>query len=584
MLHDELILKGYPICRGISIGTPFFLNREISPIFETNLSQSLTPREIERYREALSRSKLDIKRLQRQLESESALDGAHILEGQLEMLQDPLLTTEIEMEIIKSKKNAEFVFHQSIINLEARFRALNDSFFAERFKDLQDLAHRIFSYLHQSGHPSLHQVPLNSIVCAHELSSSDIASAEISCVHGFLTESGASTTHAAIVAKAKGIPYISHIDLQVIKRNGHSQIIIDGCSGKVILNPSETTLNNYQLLKEDLNLQVKALAQMTDLPAQTFDGFSVRLSANVDVIHEVESVHELGGNGIGLFRSEYIFLPRNQIPSEEEQFNIYSQMIARMKNLPVVIRTFDLGGDKTPINHPLLSEKKSFLGTRSTRFLLRERSLFKSQLRAILRASVNGRVSILLPMIATLSELHEAKEMIELARKELNLFHPVRLGCMIEVPSAALIIDHFAKECDFFSIGTNDLIQYAFAIDRGDQLLSEFHEPTDPSLIRLISLIVSEANKARIPVSVCGEMASDPRYTSLLLGLGIQELSVAPRFLPIIKNVIRRTSIVDAVQLSERALELKTSREVQALLADHYCQTVPNDLFYIHCT
>lgn len=582
LLPEERILVGYPICRGISIGKPFFLHREPSPIFEINLPQALTPREIERYRYALSRSKQDIKRLQKQLEAESVTGGTLILEGQLEMLQDPLLTIEIEMEIHKSKKNAEFVLRQSILKLEARFRALNDLFFAERFKDLQDLAHRIFSYLHESAQPSLNDVPPNSIVCAHELSASDIASAQVSCVDGFLTETGASTTHAAIVAKAKGIPYITHVDLQSVKDSLNHLIIIDGRSGKVIINPSERTIENYRALKERLNRQMQALGQMTHWPAQTFDGFSIRLNANVDMVQEIDHIHELGGDGIGLFRSEYIFLPKNEIPSEDEQFAIYSNMIQSMKNLPVVIRTFDLGGDKIPLNHGYPAERNSFLGIRSTRFLLKERDLFKAQLKAILRASVNGHVSILLPMIATLSELHEAKDMIAIARKEVNLFHPVRLGCMIEVPSAAMIIDHFAKECDFFSIGTNDLIQYALAIDRGDQSLSEFHEPTDPSLIRLISLIVNEANKARIPVSVCGEMASDPRFTALLLGLGIQELSVAPPYLPVIKNVIRKTSIVDAIHLSEKVLELKTSREILFLLTDYYRQTVPDDLFYNH--
>jgi phosphotransferase system enzyme I (PtsI) len=251
-----------------------------------------------------------------------------------------------------------------------------------------------------------------------------------------------------------------------------------------------------------------------------------------------------------------------------------------MKNLPVVIRTFDLGRDKTTMTSPFNQERHSFLGVRFTQFLMNEHSLFKTQLRAILRASVKGNVSILIPMVATLSELREAKAMIEEAREQLKLFHPIRFGCMVEVPSAALIIDHFAQECDFFSIGTNDLIQYALAIDRGNQMLSDYHEATDPSLIRLIHMIVSEANKARIPVSICGEIASDPRFTALLLGLGIQELSVAPRYLPLIKNVIRRTSIVEAVRLSEKVLSLTTSQEILAVLSQNYHKSVPEDLFY----
>jgi phosphotransferase system enzyme I (PtsI) len=581
-LVQEVIVKGCPICRGIAIGKPFFLNRDNFTIFEMCIPPAYTQREIERYRHALSRSKQDIKRLQKQLEMESAAEGILILEAQLEMLQDPLLTVEIEKEIRKNKKNVEFVFQQALLKYQERFQSLNDSFFAERFQDLQDLARRIFGYLHESGNLSLNDVPPNSIVCAQELTASDAASAHNFCVSAFITESGGATTHAAIVAKAKGIPYIANVNLQALKENAQHPMIVDGRTGKIILNPKPETLKEYERLKAKIQHQVKALEQVTKWPAQTFDGYSIRLCANLDMTHEIDLIHELGGQGVGLFRSEYIFLPKNEIPSEEDQFQVYRRLVEGMKGLPVVIRTFDLGGDKTSIYHSFANERNPFLGCRATRFLLKERELFKAQLRAILRASVHGNVSILFPMISTVLELREAKRMFEEVRQELQLFHPVRMGCMIEVPSAALIIDHFARECDFLSIGTNDLVQYALAVDRNDQTLSEFYEPTDPSVIRLIKLITLESNKAQIPVSICGEIASDPRFTALLLGLGIQELSVAPRYLPLIKNAIRRTSIVDAVHLAEKALEMTTAQEVLELLVNDYRKNVPDDLFYNH--
>jgi phosphotransferase system enzyme I (PtsI) len=296
--------------------------------------------------------------------------------------------------------------------------------------------------------------------------------------------------------------------------------------------------------------------------------------------HEIDMIHELGGQGIGLFRSEYIFLPKNEIPSEEEQFKIYSNLVGKMKGLPVVIRTFDIGGDKPILNSALIKDNQPLLNYRAIRFLLKEQVLFKAQLRAILRASVGENVSILFPMISTLSELREAKRMLQEVREELNLFHPVRIGCMIEIPSAAMIVDHFVKECDFLSIGTNDLVQYALAIDRSEHAIQEFYDPTDPSIIRLIKLVTSEANKAHIPVSVCGEIASDPRFTALLLGLGIQELSVAARYLPIIKNAIRRTSIVNAVQLAEKALDMTTAQEIHDIIVNDYRKSFPDDLFY----
>lgn len=576
---EELILTGCPICRGIAIGKPFFLNRDDFTIFEVCIPAAHMQREIERYRNALSRSKQDIKRLQKQLEMESAAEGILILEAQLEMLQDPLITTDIEKEIRKNKRNVEFVFQQALLNYRERFQALNDPFFIERYKDLQDLSRRIFSYLHDSGNLSLNDVPANSIVCAQELTASDAASAHSFNVSAFITENGGATTHAAIVAKAKGIPYITNVSLDPIKENTDRTIIVDGRTGKIILNPSEATLQQYQELQDQMHHQINTLKKVTRWPAQTFDGYSIRLNANLEMVQEIDLIHELGGGGIGLFRSEYLFIPNNEIPSEDEQYKIYVDIVERMQGKPVVIRTFDLGGDKSLLNQTVSTERSPFYG-RATRFLLKEQELFKSQLRAILRASVKGNVNILFPMIATISELHEAKRLIEEARQELQLFHPVRIGCMIEVPSAALMVDHFVKECDFFSIGTNDLVQYALAIDRSDQSLQEFYDPTDPSILRLMKLITRQANKAQIPVSVCGEVASDPRFTALLLGLGVQELSVAPRYLPLIKNAIRSTSIVDAVRLADRALEMKTAQEVLKLLVDDYRKNVPDDLFY----
>ncbi|CUI17489.1 phosphoenolpyruvate-protein phosphotransferase [Candidatus Protochlamydia naegleriophila] len=577
---EEVILTGCPICRGIAIGKPFFLNRDEFVISERLISAADTEREVERYRIALSRSKQDIKRLQKQLESESALDGIMILEAQLEMLDDPLMTNEIEQDIRHTQKNAEFIFQQSLAKLQERFLSLKDSFFVERFKDVEDVSQRIFSYLSESGNFSLCDVPANSIVCAQELTASDAAGAQACYVGAFLTENGGVTSHAAIVAKAKGIPYISNISLDVIRENANRTMIVDGRTGQIILNPTEATLYKYELLKLKMSCQVKAFEEVINWPAQTYDGYEVRLHANLEVAHEIDLLHQLGGRGIGLFRSEYIFLPQNEIPSEEEQFHIYRNIIEQMNGLPVVIRTFDLGGDKASLHHSFSVERNPFLGCRATRFLLKEKTLLKSQLRAIARVSCLGQVSILFPMIATLSELKEAKKMLHEVCEELQIGHAIRVGCMIEVPSAALIVDHFVKECDFLSIGTNDLVQYALAIDRRDHTVNEFNEPTDPSVIRLIKLITTEANKAHVPVSVCGEIASDPRFTPLLLGLGIQELSVAPRYLPVIKNAIRSTSIVDAVHLADKALSLTTAHEVLELLTHEYQKNVPHDLFY----
>lgn len=576
--EQEIIVKGRPICQGIAIGKPFFVNRSDFTIFESHIPAAHMQHEIERYRHALSRSKQDIKKLQKQLEIESAVEGILILEAQLEMLQDPLLTTEIEKKIKKNKKNVEYIFQQAILKYQDRFKAIADAFFVERFQDLQDLSRRIFSYLNESGNLSLSDAPPNSIVCVQELTASDAASAHSFCVSAFVTEMGGGTSHAAIVAKAKGIPYVTHVCLDQLKAHAVHQMIVDGRVGKVILNPTQETIREYELLQDRMQHQFKMLERVTKWPAQTFDGYSVRLSANLDMTHEIDLIHELGGEGIGLFRSEYIFLPKNEIPSEEEQVKIYRRLIEGMKGLPVVIRTFDIGGDKSLVNSPFNQQNSSYINCRATRFFLKEEKLFKNQLRAILRASVNKNVSLLFPMISTLSELREAKRMLRDVREDLNLFHPIPVGCMIEVPSAAMIVDHFAKECDFLSIGTNDLVQYALVVDRTEHVLQEFYSSTDPSIIRLIKLVVKEANKTRIPVSICGEIASDPHFTALLLGLGIQELSVPARYLPVIKNTIRKTSIINAVQLAEKALSLRTAQEIHEMIISDYRKNSPDDL------
>ncbi len=579
-LTNELIIKGSPISRGIAIGKPFFLNRDEIPIKEMHLSEQQINHEIERYRRAIERSRLDIKALQDQLDLELASEGVLILESQLVMLIDPILTSDIEKSIHSQNRNAEFVLQQVLDKLKTQFNTI-EPFFAERYKDLHDLFKRILNNLFEYQDSSINQIPSHSIICAKELTATDIASVNASLVEAFITESGGSTSHAAIIAKAKGIPFITNIDLSLLKGSEENLIVLDGRLGKVILNPKNSTLKIYELLKIEMQLQVQDFQKAIDLPAETFDGYSVRLFANLERPNELDLVHKLGCRGVGLFRSEYIFFPKSEIPSEEIQYQIYVDLFKKMNGLPIVVRTFDLGGDKAAALSSTSSlEKTSFPGCRATRFLLRNEKLFKSQLRAILRASFFGEVSILFPMISTISELKEAKRMVHEVRQELNINHSVRLGCMIEVPSAALIADHFAKECDFLSIGTNDLVQYSLAVDRRDNLLNEFYEPTDPSVIRLMRIITQEANKACIPVSVCGEIASDPRFTALLLGLGIQELSVAPHHLPIIKNAVRNTSIIDAVNLVEKALTLLTAKEIMSLLVEEYKKTVPHDLFY----
>lgn len=582
---QEVRLKGSPICRGVAIGKPFFFHFDEDSIPEFSIPENNIEEEISRYRRAVNSSVEDIKTLQSEFEKEHIFEGASILDSQLQILQDNLFTHHIENEIYRTHKNAESVFQILIKEYQVKFNALEDSFFRERFKDLQDIARRIMGHLRVSVRISLANIPPHSIIFAHELTASDAAEANISQVGAFVTETGGSTSHAAIVAKAKGTPYVTNVDFRSALNGDDCWVIVDGRTGEIIINPESETLEKYRQIGKQLKIHLNSLICMNSLPAETYDGYSVRLSANIEAASELEMLHRHGASGVGLFRSEYIFLTKEAFPLEEEQFEIYKSVVANMRGLPTVIRAFDLGGDKCFPNMQFSHEINPFLGCRAIRFLLKEQEIFKTQLRAILRASAFGEVSIMFPMISTLSELMEAKSIVndvkqELTQRGIAIGKEIKIGCMIEVPSAAIIADLLAQECDFLSIGTNDLVQYSLAVDRGNQALSALYTPTHPSVIRLIKLVVTEANHRGIPVTVCGEVAADPRFTALLLGLGVHELSASARYIPTVKHAIRNTSIVSASRLAEKVLSLRTAAEIQALLVKEYKENVPDDFYY----
>lgn len=566
----EIRLKGSPVCAGIAIGKPFLYSYSEEMVPEFSIAADEVEEEISRFRQALAKSKTEVLQLKKQLEFEGVWEGAAILDSHLQMMQDPSMTTGIEQEIRLTLKNTEAIFQAAIRTYEQKFKKITDQVFRERLIDIQDIARRILRYLKDSAKISLADLPAGSIVFAHELAPSDTAEANRLSVEAFVTQAGGETSHAAIMAKAKGIPFVASVNFPVFD-NEHALVIVDGCRGDVILNPTKATLQKYRQLRDQHNTDVHMLAQAGNLEAETIDGYKVRLSANVEMFNELDLLHEYGGNGIGLFRSEYLFLTRDSFPTEEEQYQVYCRMVENMRGLPVVIRTFDIGGDKVGKFQRTFHEDNPFLGCRAIRLMLKERETFKSQLRAILRASAHGDVSVLFPMVSGLPELMEAKGLLKEVQADLDAnaiaYSPnLKIGCMIEVPSAAITCDALAKECDFLSIGTNDLVGYSLAVDRGNPAMSYLYSPTHPSVIRLIKMIVVEGNRNGIPVTVCGEVAADPRFTALLLGLGVHELSVASRYLPLVKHAIRYTSIVEASQLAEEILGMTTAQDIQDTL------------------
>lgn len=577
----DFLLVGTPISRGIAIGRPFFLTHHEDIVPEYSISTESIENEIARYRRAVLLGCEDIKCLQINLQAECVFDGAAILEAHLEILQDPMLTNNVEGQIRDCGKNADHIFESEIKKYQKKFDSMTDPFFKERFKDIQDISKRILGHLRSESHNTFN-IPKDSIVFASDLTTCDTAIAKNGHVLAFVTKHGGATSHAAIIAKAKGIPYVCSVDFESINLQNNGWVIVDGRTGEIIINPSNETLLKYEKLRNQLNCHFDNLTQKGSLEAETFDGYPVRLSANIERLGELELMHEYGACGVGLLRTESPFLAKESFPTEEEQYTLYSNFVTKMKGLPIAIRTFDLGGDKYMRHQKKEQESNPFLGCRAIRYSLREKEFFKAQLRAILRVSAFGDISIMFPMISSLAELLEAKAILQEARQELldkgeRLAHRVPVGCMIEVPSAAITADLLAKECDFLSIGTNDLVQYTLAVDRNNHLLTDLYKPTSPSVLRLIRLIVSEANHHGVPVGVCGEVAADPRFTPLLLGLGVHELSVATRCLPIIKNAIRNLSIVSAAKLAEQALTLSTSSEIEDLINQEYRKNVPDD-------
>jgi len=578
----EFCVKGVPISKGIAIGKPFFFTLTETDCPEYTIDIEDIEKEILRYRRAVEASCRDVERLQRRLEREGVTEAAAILETHLHMMQDMMLTVEVEQGIRLKRNNAESVFCYVIKKCKKKFMALPDPFFRERYKDIKDVARRILGHLCETGVNPLAQVPARAVVVAHELPASDAAEATAATVSAFVTATGGATSHAAIVAKARGIPCVTEIDVALMQNHRECDVVVDGCKGEIIINPSSSTLRKYRKIQKQLESYFCHLTKESRLEAETYDGYSVSLFANVEISGELDMLHQYGGKGVGLFRSEYIFLSRDHIPSEDEQFVIYKGLVEKMKGLPIVMRVFDIGGDKfSHIDELPYEETRNLLGCRAIRFLLKEREIFKTQMRAILRAAAFGDVRVMFPMVEGPGEFLDAKAVVEETQSELAnegfvLDKKIPVGCMVEVPSAAIMADALAQECDFLSIGTNDLVQYCLAADRSDQVMSVTYTPSHPSIIRLIKLIITAAAHHDIPVTVCGEMAADPHFTPLLLGLGIREFSVALRYLPIVKKAIRSTSLIEATELAEKVMLLTKDHEIRELLASYYHKHAPD--------
>lgn len=577
----EIVLRGSPISKGIGIGLPVFFSGLDAGVSSERIASEQVDDEIARYREALDLSRKDLESLRKKSLINGPSEVSAILGTHLEIMKDPLITEEVETKIRDTKQSMESIFHYLIEDYKDHFCAVKDNFFQERVRDIVDISRRILGHLKPFGALKISDIPHNSIVLSHELVPSETIEANTSLVSAFVTETGGLTSHAAIIARAKGIPYVANVDLKCFKGIKVNTLIVDGTMGIVILNPTRATLKKYQELKKNDQKSYEQLKNTNHLKPETIDGCEVRIFANLENPKEIDLLVKHGAAGVGLFRSEYLCLAKKGFPTEDEQFETYKKMVKALKGRPLVIRVYDLGGDKKmniASDHPdsayflkIGLEANPALGCRAIRFLLRYPDILETQLRAILRASNFGEIHILIPMVSDVSELRIVREKIFSLQETLNKqgqksAKEIPLGCMIEVPSSALMCDAIAKEADFLSIGTNDLVQYVLAADRTNPNTADLYYSTHPSALRLIRMVVSNANEARKPVILCGEIATDPLLIPVLLGFGIFEFSVAARHIPIVKSTIRKWRLVEACRLAEGALLPTSAQELKEYL------------------
>jgi len=568
----EKRLWGIGAAAGIVEAKAYVLARRMTRFRKRYVPAEHVPREIKRVEKAIDKARLDLIKIKKALTKEESQEHIYILDSHLMILEDPMLLDSVRDIISAERKNAEWAMFSAFDNVKRTFDAIDNDYLRERKSDFDYLNSWVLRHLSGNQEESLAQIREKVIVIAHYLSPADTAQMDRRKVVGFVTDLGGKTSHTAILARALKIPAVVGAEKATQTVNNGDRIVLDGREGLVLINPTRESVKHYRERQLKLGQLEKILLRERDLPAETRDGRRLILNANMEIVEEANSLLEYGAEGIGLYRTEFLCLNQGRIPGEEELFSVYKDLVQRVAPFPVNLRTFDFGSDKSPDIHHLDQEVNPALGLRSIRYCLKETGIFKDQLRAILRASHYGKAQIMFPMVSGLGELRRAREMVEEAREDLRRkgqpFDPkMKIGIMVEVPSAALIADVLAKEADFFSIGTNDLIQYALAIDRVNKEVAYLYEPLHPSILRLLKCVVDAGNRERIPVGMCGEMASDLRYIFVLLGFGFDQLSMVSSMIPWIRKIIRSSRFQDTRQLVARMLDGAESQENEALLS-----------------
>ena len=575
MSEAEHERRGAPASRGIVIGPAYVLRRERLVIPEYHLEPHQVPAEIERLEAAFREARRRLEDIRDSMH-ETGLVG-EVFNAQFLFLEDPTLLEQARRDVQESLLNAEWAVQRELRRLEALFESMADPYIRERSGDVGFVVRRVLQALMGREPEGLKNAPPGVVVVANDLSPAELAQVERGRIAAFVTEAGSRTSHVTIIARSLEIPSVAGVGIGLVRAlSDGTPLIVDGHAGRVLIDPSPATIAAYEKRRDQLVMFQRQLLRYTDVPAETKDGVLVRMLANVDKVEEIPDALRYGAEGIGLYRTEFLFMNRSDLPSEDEQYEAYRAVLEGIAPRSAVIRSLDLGGEKVPSGLEIAEEPNPALGLRGVRMSIARPELFRSQLRALVRASEHGRLKIMVPMISSLSEVLFAREQLTRVVGELGVdVSGVELGVMIETPAAAMISDLIAPHADFLSIGTNDLMQYTLAVDRTNEHVSYLYEPLHPANLRLIQLVCQAGRRMGIVVGMCGEMAGDPLHAWILMALGVDELSMAAQSIPLLKKIIRESTAAEGRDLLSSVSSLGSAEEIRHHVEQHMRRRFP---------
>ena len=556
------MIKGKGISKGIGFGKVFIFEKRKRKIKKVIVENS--ENELEKFKTALNKVEKEIEETIQQ----SSGTEKEIMNAYLMILKDPTLVIETENLIKNLKYNAEYAIEEGFNKIIEMFKKINDEYMAERAKDIIDIKEKLLDKILKDENIKLNKLPQNIIIVAKELTTSETAKLDFKNVSGIITEIGGVNSHTAIMARTHSLPLITEIHNINEIFNNEQYICMNGSTGEIFINPTKEEENNLLEQQKLIEEEKNKLEEYKNKETKTKDGFKVELASNIGIPSDVEKVIESTAEGIGLFRTEFLYMDNEKMPTEEEQFLSYKEVAEKMQGKPVIIRTLDVGGDKEIKYLNLPKEENPFLGFRAIRICLANIAMFKIQLRAILKASAYGNISIMIPMISSIEELRKTKQIVEECKKELQeknikFKKDIKLGIMIEIPSTAIMAEQFAKECDFFSIGTNDLIQYTVAVERGNEKISNLYSKYNPAVIRLIKMAIDGAHKEGIFCGMCGEVAGDSKFIPILVGMGLDEFSMNSNKILQARKVITNLEKKQCEELVENIIKLDSSNKIK---------------------